>query len=587
MAAATDQAVLSVVSADVQQILRAVAGGADARRTAVRVLHAAAGATGVRDGLVLGEVESLAVLGMPSPAMESAARSALETGRPARRVEDATGRSILAVPARAGGTAIAALAVAGEHSRLDPSVLSLLADALAVGVMVRPSRAMGGTELVDAASYLALADDPRAAALDLLVDRFGARGGCALTAVADGRMRVSAARHLPGPALQAAFDAPAVRDLLSTPSLRIERPGSASALALGDPDAALAAIPIGRAGILLVLLPAMPDPGALAALSAIGRATAAGCAVADLRRRVEDTDGMLASLAAITPNPVLVIGLAGEILHANAAGARLREPVTAPDGAEVTMVDTAGVERVYRVARAAVAGYGEAIVLHDLTAAREIERIKTDLIAVIGHELRTPLTILRGGVRTLAKRGTAISEDALSSTVDAMNRNVARLEHLIEDLLFVSAVSEGHHAIDVADHDLGALVDDFGGLRVSVRRPDGPVPVRCDPAHVRRAIAHLLDNALKHSEDEVTVELRTGDGEVEVSVEDRGVGIFSGDLPLLFSRFQQLDGTATRATGGTGLGLYIARRIVEAHGGRIWATSRLGQGSRFAFTLPR
>ena len=104
---------------------------------------------------------------------------------------------------------------------------------------------------------------------------------------------------------------------------------------------------------------------------------------------------------------------------------------------------------------------------------------------------------------------------------------------------------------------------------------------------VRRSIAHLLDNALKHSTEDVVVEIAVRDDEVEVAVVDQGEGIYSGDLSNLFSRFHQVDGTSTRETGGTGLGLYIARRVVEAHGGRIWATSRLGRGSRFCFTLPR
>jgi signal transduction histidine kinase len=83
------------------------------------------------------------------------------------------------------------------------------------------------------------------------------------------------------------------------------------------------------------------------------------------------------------------------------------------------------------------------------------------------------------------------------------------------------------------------------------------------------------------------IELRELHDSVEVAVVDTGVGIFSGDIPTLFRRFRQLDGSSTRATGGTGLGLYVARRIVEAHGGRIWCESRLGHGSRFVVTLPR
>jgi signal transduction histidine kinase len=98
---------------------------------------------------------------------------------------------------------------------------------------------------------------------------------------------------------------------------------------------------------------------------------------------------------------------------------------------------------------------------------------------------------------------------------------------------------------------------------------------------------HLVDNALKYSDGEVTVEIKDQGDDLEVAVVDHGPGIFSGDVPRLFERFHQLDGASTRAHGGTGIGLYVCRRLVEAHGGHIWCESRLGVGSRFAFTIPR
>jgi signal transduction histidine kinase len=122
---------------------------------------------------------------------------------------------------------------------------------------------------------------------------------------------------------------------------------------------------------------------------------------------------------------------------------------------------------------------------------------------------------------------------------------------------------------------------------VSVERPRRPIPVQLDRAKLDQILHHLLDNALKYTESDIVVSVVDGDEAVEIRVDDSGPGIYSGDVPQLFERFRQLDGSSTRAHGGTGLGLYICRRLVELQGGKIWCESRLGVGSRFAFTLPK
>ncbi|TML58541.1 MAG: hypothetical protein E6G17_12325, partial [Actinobacteria bacterium] len=125
------------------------------------------------------------------------------------------------------------------------------------------------------------------------------------------------------------------------------------------------------------------------------------------------------------------------------------------------------------------------------------------------------------------------------------------------------------------------------GDRVIVRRPRSGLRFQFDRGKVDQVLQHLLDNALKYSKGQVEIEIADRGEDLEVSVVDHGEGIFSGDIPLLFERFRQLDGSSTRSHGGTGLGLYVCRRLVEAQGGRIWCESRLGQGSRFTFTVPR
>ena len=139
----------------------------------------------------------------------------------------------------------------------------------------------------------------------------------------------------------------------------------------------------------------------------------------------------------------------------------------------------------------------------------------------------------------------------------------------------------------VEEVDLGELVDTYKGERVSVRRPRRELQLTADPAKVDQVLHHLVENALKYSKGDVRIEVANRGDEVHVAVVDRGPGIYSGDVARLFDRFWQLDGSSTRSHGGTGLGLYICRRLVEAHGGRIWCESRLGVGSSFTFVLPR
>lgn len=114
----------------------------------------------------------------------------------------------------------------------------------------------------------------------------------------------------------------------------------------------------------------------------------------------------------------------------------------------------------------------------------------------------------------------------------------------------------------------------------------GRLGVSLDRAKIEQILDHLVDNALKYSEGQVEIALTVKDEEVHISVTDHGVGIYSGDIPRLFQKFGQIDSTSTRSHGGTGLGLYICKRLVEVHQGHIWCESQMGRGSTFTFSLP-
>jgi signal transduction histidine kinase len=230
---------------------------------------------------------------------------------------------------------------------------------------------------------------------------------------------------------------------------------------------------------------------------------------------------------------------------------------------------------------------GRVLVLDDLTAERQADAVKADFVAVIGHELRTPLTVMKGYVHTLVKRWDTLAEEKRGQALGAVQQNLSRLERLIEDLLFISAVEQRRCKLELERHDLGELLADKADDRVTVRRTRGPVDMLVDAAKLDQVMHHLLDNALKYSDGPVVVEVADKGDAVEVSVTDSGPGIYSGDIPHLFERFRQLDGSSTRQHGGVGIGLYLCRRLVEAMGGRIGCESRLGVGSRFAFVLPK
>jgi two-component system phosphate regulon sensor histidine kinase PhoR len=218
---------------------------------------------------------------------------------------------------------------------------------------------------------------------------------------------------------------------------------------------------------------------------------------------------------------------------------------------------------------------------------RQMDAIKSDFLSTVAHELRTPLTIIKGYVRTLLRKGGEIDDKARGMALSALDANTDRLERLIEDLLLMSAIETSNPRLHLEPVDVAAVVSERKTERIDVRRPRAELVVQVDRPKLDQVLNHLLDNATKYSEGPVILEVSDKGEDVEVSVTDSGPGIFSGDIPLLFERFQQLDGSSTRAQGGTGIGLYICRRLVEALGGRLWCESRLGVGSRFAFTIPK
>lgn len=269
--------------------------------------------------------------------------------------------------------------------------------------------------------------------------------------------------------------------------------------------------------------------------------------------------------------------------------------------AREVVVRVAGMPKAFRASvtsvRLRTGATGRVLVLYDVTAQRELEQRKADFLAVIGHELRTPLTAIRGFTSTVIRNGDQLDAKMRTEALQRVLAQAHRLERLIEDLLFVSRMEESrpplHRAWDDAVAVCQEVVEEFRrrepGRHILFETPLPEIPVKMDRVKVEQVLYHLLDNALKYSEPStpVRVTLSQEPNDLEISVADRGIGIYSGDIPRLFRAFGQLDSSATRKHGGTGVGLHVCKSLIDAFGGRIWADSMLGKGSTFSFTIPR
>ncbi len=230
----------------------------------------------------------------------------------------------------------------------------------------------------------------------------------------------------------------------------------------------------------------------------------------------------------------------------------------------------------------------------ETAAYMELDRMRGTFVTNISHELRTPLTAIRGAAATLARRPT-LSEKENTTLVEMIDRQSGRLAALVQDIIDIGLVEQGRLIPNMAWADMVAVVREeveaariFTDRRIELVPPLGEVRAFCDGQKVGNALGKVINNALKFSDPQsvVTVKLEVTDGEVRISVADRGIGVHPADLDRIFDRFHQVDSSHTRPAGGTGIGLSIARTILEVHGGTIDVTSREGEGSRFFLRFP-
>ncbi len=607
------------------QVLRGLTVGADPVRLLHDALTGAVAASAGRHGIIVGMVEGapsiIAASGTTPKIVMETAQACIADQRLARRRDAAIGSGAIAEPIRLGHRIVGAIAVGGDPLSLDASPLPLFADAAGMALSRRPS--VGRASVPDFSDALLQigADLDQTVVLTRVFEAaerlFGALGGFCVVPDGDS-WRVAQYRGITAADLRNASRHPDFRGFVASVNLRVEPPTHPVVAGLVQGAETAVSVPLvaagRRQGFLVLLLGEAPDQVGQGLLLAFANQVAMILRSSDQAQRVRDYEQRLAAVVHSSPSPVMVLddkgcfvlvnGAAAELFHlpeAFAVGQPLTgrlnheglEALVAEEGeGQMEVLLGTPPDRLYLAAtrRMRAPGgrdLGRIVVLEDVTKQRETDKIKNDFVAVIGHELRTPLTVVKGYVKMLTLKGSSIDEASLDTCVKALASNTGRLERLIEDLLFVSSIESRRPSLDLQPVDVGTVLDEFAGPRVTVQRPRSSILVQLDRAKLDQILHHLLDNALKYTEGEIQLSVVDADDAVEIRVDDSGPGIYSGDVPQLFERFRQLDGSSTRDHGGTGLGLYICRRLIELQGGRIWCDSRLGVGTRFAFTLPK
>jgi signal transduction histidine kinase len=239
---------------------------------------------------------------------------------------------------------------------------------------------------------------------------------------------------------------------------------------------------------------------------------------------------------------------------------------------------------------------GTAYAFRDVTADRQLDRMKSDFVATVSHELRTPLAAVYGAAVTLAERDFTGREELRRDLVAQIAEQAARLSAIVDDILFVGRLESGglrleHAVVDPAEVARAAV--EGARMRaeadVALVAPEEMPPIETDAGRLRQVLDNLLDNAVKYSPEGGAVVLRLDADSrwTRFTVADHGVGIPPSELPRIFEKFYRVDPHQTGGVNGTGLGLYVCRELVERMDGRISVTSIPGSGSTFVVELPR
>jgi PAS domain S-box-containing protein len=241
--------------------------------------------------------------------------------------------------------------------------------------------------------------------------------------------------------------------------------------------------------------------------------------------------------------------------------------------------------------------------VHDITRFREEEEIKSTFTSIISHELKTPVALIKGYAQTLARPDAAWDAETARQSLQVIEEEADRLESLINNLLDVSRIQASGLRLDYADVNLERLARKVAEAyrtqtadhQLEVDFPASLPLVWGDEERLRQVLTNLVSNAIKYSPQGGLIRIggwleqpaeATDHARVVLYIADQGIGIPAADLPKIFDRFYRVDSSLRRSTAGAGLGLYLAKAIVEAHGGELWAHSEPGKGTTFFIGLP-
>jgi signal transduction histidine kinase len=233
--------------------------------------------------------------------------------------------------------------------------------------------------------------------------------------------------------------------------------------------------------------------------------------------------------------------------------------------------------------------------VRDITKFRTAEQIKDTFVSIVSHELKTPVALIKGYVSTLRREDAKWDKNIIKDSLAVIEEEADHLAAMIEDLLDASRLQAGGLTTNLSDVSIPALVERLSERfrtqtdqhKIVTAFPEKFPVILADENRITQVISNLVSNAIKYApEGEIRISGQVRPDQVIITVSDQGPGIDPADIPYIFDRFYRSD-QAVRKTKGAGLGLYLAKAIVEAHGGHIWVDPQSGAGARICFSLPQ